>query len=42
MFDIKKDPGQMHNLYGSPGYAEITRDLRAELERLRRELKDDR
>jgi arylsulfatase A-like enzyme len=40
MFDIKKDPGQMHNLYGNPAYAEVFNDLQGELNRLRRELKD--
>ena len=42
LFDNKKDPQQMRNVYNDPGYATALRDLRTELERLRKELKDER
>lgn len=34
LFDLKKDPRQMHNIYGKPGTRHITRKLKKELERL--------
>ena len=34
LFDLKKDPRQMHNIYGRPGTRHITRKLKKELERL--------
>lgn len=34
LFDLKKDPQQMHNIYGKPGTRHITRKLKKELERL--------
>lgn len=42
LFDRVKDPQQMRNLYGDPGHAATVRELRAELDRLRKELQDDR
>ncbi len=42
LFDIRKGPRQVHNLYGDPAYAQTVQELRGELERLRRELKDER
>ena len=42
LFDRVKDPQQMRNVYSDPGYATAVRDLRTELERLRKELKDER
>uniref|UniRef100_A0AB33IQN3 Sulfatase n=1 Tax=Prevotella sp. GTC17253 TaxID=3236793 RepID=A0AB33IQN3_9BACT len=35
LYDLKKDPEQMHNLYGRPGMEKLTRKLKAELARLR-------
>ena len=40
LFDLKKDPMQLHNLYGESGTEKLTRKLRAELSRLQ-ELYDD-
>ena len=34
LFDLKKDPAQMHNIYGKPGTERVTRRLLRELERL--------
>ncbi len=42
LFDRQKDPQQVRNVYSDPGYATVLRDLRAELERLRREVGDER
>jgi arylsulfatase A-like enzyme len=41
LFDLVHDPFEMHNLYGQPGHEEITATLKAELQRLKREVKDD-
>jgi arylsulfatase A-like enzyme len=41
LFDLRKDPFELHNLYGQPGHAQITATLKAELARLKRELGDD-
>ena len=36
----EKDPDEMHNLYGQPGYQELTRRLQARMEELRKETDD--
>jgi arylsulfatase A-like enzyme len=41
LFDLVKDPFEMHNLYGQPGHEAITATLKAELQRLKKEVKDD-
>ncbi|MEF8846015.1 MAG: sulfatase [Bacteroidales bacterium] len=35
LYDLKKDPKEMNNLYGKEGYDEITRRLKEQLEELR-------
>ena len=40
LFDLVNDPYELHNLYGEPGQ-ELTATLKAELARLKRELRDD-
>ena len=40
LFDLEKDPMQLHNLYGQSGMEEITRELKEELVRLQK-LYDD-
>lgn len=35
LFDLQSDPGDQVNLYGRPGYDEITRDLKQRLQALR-------
>ena len=42
LFDRQKDPQQMKNLFADPGHQETVRELRAELDRLRREVGDDK
>jgi arylsulfatase A-like enzyme len=41
MYDLIADPGEMHNLYSDPAQAETVAKLKAELYRLKKELKDD-
>ena len=40
LYDLRKDPREMRNVYGADAYAEITRDLKAELLRLKEEVGD--
>ena len=41
LFDLVKDPQEMHNLYGQPGFDALTASLKAELQRLKQAVKDD-
>jgi arylsulfatase A-like enzyme len=41
LFDLKADPGEQKNLYGQPAMAAITEELKAELRRLKKDLKDE-
>ena len=41
LFDLVRDPHELHNLYGQPGQEEVTRSLQAELQRLKRAVRDD-
>ncbi|HZG26190.1 MAG TPA: sulfatase/phosphatase domain-containing protein, partial [Chitinophagaceae bacterium] len=41
LFDLLKDPGEMKNLYGSPGMDGVTTQLKARLRELVLEYKDD-
>jgi len=38
MFDLEKDPHELHSVYGDPAYAELQASLHKELDRLRGEL----
>lgn len=40
LFDLEKDPHELRSVYEDPAYEEVVRRLKAELERLRRELGD--
>lgn len=42
LFDLKKDPQQVRNVYADPNYATVLRELRVELDRLRKEVGDER
>ncbi len=42
LFDRQKDPQQMRNVYVEADYAPVVRELRMELDRLRREVEDDK
>ena len=41
LFDLVNDPMELHNLYGEPGQEQITARLKAELQRLKRAVRDD-
>ncbi|MBI3423453.1 MAG: sulfatase [Acidobacteria bacterium] len=41
LYDLQKDPGEMHNLYSDPAYTKIVEELKRELQRLKKELKDE-
>jgi len=41
LFDLRADPQELHNLYGLPGQGPITTALKAELGRLRAQLRDN-
>jgi len=40
LYDLQKDPREMHNLYGDPACTSIIAELQAELQRLARHYKD--
>jgi arylsulfatase A-like enzyme len=41
LYDLVKDPEELHNVYGDPAQAGVAAALKQELTRLRRELKDE-
>ena len=41
LFDLVKDPVELHNLYGQPGQDRVTAELKAELLRLKMAVKDE-
>jgi arylsulfatase A-like enzyme len=41
LFDLKRDPREMKNLYGDPASAPVVKQLKAELARLRKQYKDE-
>ncbi len=40
LYDLKRDPNEMQNVYGRPEYAEITKKLKAELKQMREDLNE--
>jgi arylsulfatase A-like enzyme len=40
LYDLEKDPDEVHNLYGKPGYEELTHHLQARMEELRTQTDD--
>jgi arylsulfatase A-like enzyme len=38
LYDLEKDPHELHNVFGDPAYAKVQAELTAELARLRKEL----
>ncbi len=40
LFDLTKDPNELKSVYDDPGYAQVRDELKAELNRLRAQLKD--
>jgi arylsulfatase A-like enzyme len=41
LFDLEKDPHELKNLYADPAHAETVKTLKAEMYRLKKELKDE-
>ena len=41
LFDLVNDPYELHNLYGQPGQDDLTAALKAELFKLKREVRDE-
>jgi arylsulfatase A-like enzyme len=41
LFDLVKDPSELHNLYGQPGQEQLTATLKAELLRVKKAARDD-
>jgi arylsulfatase A-like enzyme len=41
LFDLRKDPDELHNLYQIPGNEDLAAQLKTELYRLKKELKDE-
>jgi hypothetical protein len=41
LYDLKKDPREMKNVYADPAYAEMVKKLKEEMLRLKKELKDE-
>lgn len=41
LYDLAKDPGEVHNVYDDPAYATVSRDLKSELLRLKKDLGDN-
>ena len=40
MYDLRNDPGEMHNIYDDPAYADIRRELHSKLQDLRAQYED--
>ena len=40
LYDLKNDPDELRNIYNDPAQADIVKQLKAELSRLRAEYKD--
>jgi arylsulfatase A-like enzyme len=40
LYDLQKDPGELHNLYGQPGYETLTQHLLQRISELRKETND--
>ena len=41
LYDLLKDPIEMNNVYSDPAYQKIVAQLKVEMNRLRKELKDE-
>jgi arylsulfatase A-like enzyme len=41
LFDLVNDPYELHNLYGEPGLDALTAELKQQLTRLKRDMRDD-
>lgn len=41
LYDLQKDPREMNNVYSDPAYAKTVEELKREMQRLKKELKDE-
>jgi arylsulfatase A-like enzyme len=41
LYDLRNDPDELHNIYNDPAQQSLVANLKAELYRLKKELKDD-
>jgi len=41
LFDLKKDPHEMRNVYDDPSYADVVKELKVELAKLKRDIGDN-
>lgn len=41
LYDLKQDPREMHNVYADPAYTGVLKKLKAEMYRLKKDLKDE-
>jgi len=41
LYDLQEDPGELHNLYGDPRYAKLTKTLMNRIQELRKETGDE-
>jgi len=41
LYDMQKDPDELKNVFSDPAYADVVKELKVELKRLRRKYKDD-
>ena len=41
LYDLRKDPQEMNNVYGDPRYAEITKELKEQLKQMRKDLNEE-
>jgi hypothetical protein len=41
LYDLQKDPTEMRNEYGNPAFSKIRASLKTELQRLKKEMKDE-
>jgi arylsulfatase A-like enzyme len=41
LYDLRRDPREMRNVYSDPAYAKTVEELKQELDRLKKELKDN-
>ena len=40
LYDLKKDPNELNNVYDNPAYAKVVKKLKAELKQLRKKYKE--
>ena len=40
LYDLEKDPNELNNVYDDAAYADVVKQLKAQLEQLRKEYKD--